>query len=108
MHIAHLSSKLALAAYELVETGTIQERLVKAWEEGFARIAKKDIPTDLLRLYQEIDGEFKRLSKLPDSQGMPQCLLQLSDDEGIAMAETIVLLSLECAKLQAMKYTQKN
>ena len=111
MNIAHLSSKLALATYALAGPGTIQERLVQAWEEAFARLSKKDIPTDLIRLYVEIDTEFKRISSETDAQGqpnvMPQCLLQLRDDEAIAVAETIVLLSLECAKFQGMKYTQK-
>ncbi|HEY0073182.1 MAG TPA: hypothetical protein VGB77_03700 [Abditibacteriaceae bacterium] len=107
MNIAHLSSKLALAAYALAGTGTIQERIVTAWEEAFARLTKKDIPVDLVPLYQEIDAEFKRINKLPDSPGLPQALLQLSDEQAVAVAETIILLSLECAKVRGMIYTQK-
>lgn len=108
MNIAHLSTKLALANYALAGTGTIQERLIEAWNEAFARLTKKDIPPDLTSLYDEVASEFKRISKLPDSPGLPQGLLQLTDEQAIAIAETIVMLSLECAKLQGMKYTQRN
>lgn len=102
-----MGSKLALANYALAGTGTIQERLIETWEQSFARMAKKDIPKDLSGLYEEIDAEFKRVAKLNGPNSMPQCLLQLTDEEATAVAETIVLLSLEFAKLQGMKNAQK-
>ena len=104
--VAHMSSKLALAAYALAGTGTVQERLIMTWEQAFERITKKDIPPDLARQYEEIDSEFKRVCKQSESQ-MPHCLLELSDDEAIAIAETIIWLALEFAKLQGMKTAQK-
>ncbi len=102
-----MNLKLAQATYALAGTGTIQERLILAWEQAFARIAKKDIPKDLTGLYEEIDAEFKRVYKLSGPDSMPQCLLQFSDAEAVAVAETIVLLAFEFAKLQGMKNAQK-
>ena len=106
MNIAHLSTKLALATYALTGTGTLQERLVEAWREGFARLTKKDVPPELTGLYNEVAVEYKRTSKLPDTEDMPQALLQLSDEEATAIIEAIIMLSLECAKLQGMIYTR--
>ena len=102
-----MSLKLSTATYALAGTGTIQERLIEAWHEAFARIAKRDIPKDLSGLYEEIDSEFKRVSKAYASETMPQCLLHLTDAEAVAVAETIVLLAFEFAKLQGMKNAQK-
>ncbi len=102
-----MALKLASATYALAGTGTIQERLIKTWDEALARISKKDIPPDLRGLYEEIDTEFKRMSKLSGPDSMPDCLLQFTDDEAIAIAETIVLLSLEFAKLQGVLSARK-
>lgn len=101
-----MNSKLALATYALVGTGTIQERLIVTWEEAFARLTKKDFPPDLARQYEEVDSEFKRIRKQSEAE-MPQCLLELEEADAIAIAETIVWLALEFAKLQGMKSAQK-
>ena len=104
MNIPQLGTKLTLASYALVGTGTIQERLVEAWREGFARLARKDVPPELIAFYNPVALEFKRIQKLPDCADIPQGLLQLSDEDAMTIIEGIILLALECSKLQGMNF----
>ena len=104
--LPHVSTKLAVAAYALAGTETIQERLIKAWEETFQRLSKADIPPELVGHFEEIDSGFKLIRKQYEEE-MPHCLLHMSDEEAIAIAETIILLALEFSKLLGIKSAQK-